>query len=244
METRTKIILFFITCAALAILTVALYLFLKPEPEEASIGITERTETITVESSSEESKDYAIEEIFKGTVRQGDLHNYRVGNLSYHKYFADQTHEQNLLSIESSHSIHTLAIGISATLVILISLAIIGYKVFKLKSNTTNNNRGNPNNVNGPVIDRRPDPFANGRQRQFSHNNNYRVSTPTFDERTINRPMKSSTAEPIMTGETGNRGGSRPEILHRSKTNNNNNQSETDAFYSVLIDPLFHDIES
>ena len=125
----------------------------------------------------------------------------------------------------------------------MIILAIFGYKVYKLKSNTTNNNGGNPNNVNGPVIDRRPDVSANGRQRQFLHYNNYRVSTPTFDENQINRPMRSSIAEPTMTCETGNRGGHRPEVHNLPTTNNNNNQREQDAFYSVLIDPLFNDIE-
>ena len=55
--------------------------------------------------------------------------------------------------------------------------------------------------------------------------------------------MRSSIAEPTMTGKTGNRGGHRPEIHNRPRTNNNNNQSEPDAFYSVLIDPLFNDIE-
>ena len=117
METKTKTILFIVVCAALSILTVALYLFLKAEPEEVSIGITERIETVTLETSSEESKDYAVEEVFKGTVRNGDKYNYRLGNLSYHKYFADQSHAQQILSIESSEQTYTLAIAISASLV-------------------------------------------------------------------------------------------------------------------------------
>lgn len=195
MKTEGKATLVVLCIAIAAGTAVGLYFYFKGK-EEISTEVTNRTEEVSIATTSMETKDFTLDESFKGTIREGDNENFRLGNLTYRKHIADLSHEQNILAIRSTETTVKIAIAVSAGLLILTILGVIGYKVYKLKADRNSSNstqhgysnngpiRYNVNDPNNPVIYRQngsfnngpyrfqQPPAINGNRNQYSNNEN------------------------------------------------------------------------
>ena len=118
MKTKSKCALLLTGCIIGCAEIFGLYIYFKGF-QGATGEVKEENVKEVIESSSENSKGLVLDESFKGTIREGDNLNFKMGNLSYHRHVANLNHEQLMVSVSSSQTTYKLAIGISGGLLLL-----------------------------------------------------------------------------------------------------------------------------
>ena len=178
-----------------------------------------------------------MDETFKGTIRKGDDTNYRLGNLTYHKHIASLNHEQNILTIKSTQTTFKIAIGISAGLLILIVMGVLGYKIYKIKTNGDNSNNTqtehgniqyNVNDPNAPVIYRQNGYWNNGPYHSEPARTMGNNCNQSSNGTQTHQPTYQSTPRQTMAGGGG--------------YGMTGDKTQEDPFYSILMTPILSDL--
>ena len=226
MNTKSKCALLLTGCIIGCAAIFGLYIYFKGF-QGVTGEVKEENVKEVIESSSENSKGLVLDESFKGTIREGDNLNFKMGNLSYHRHVANLNHEQLMVSVYSSQTTYKLAIGISGGLLLLAAAGVFAYKMLKLRTNRNNNTNGSvqytPNNPNNAVI-----------YTQTCHggsNASYRFNqTPS---------MENSGA--MVGNQNGRLYSNQQRKLPNPNTTTSGKPSE-DPFYSVLMEPILHEL--
>ena len=235
MNTKTKCVLLLIGCILVGATIFGLYIYFKGF-QGVTGEVKEENVKEVIESSSENSKGLVLDESFKGTIREGDNLNFKMGNLSYHRHVANLNHEQLMVSVSSSQTTYKLAIGISGGLLLLAAAGVFAYKMLKLRTNrnnNTNNTTGRvqytPNNRNNAVI-----------YTQTCHggsNASYRFNqTPSMEN---SGAMVGNQNGQLYSSQQ--RHSSQQRQLPNPNTITNGKPSE-DQFYEILMEPILHEL--